>query len=117
MSKIFRSSCYNQTVSGEINSDHLIDPLGEDLDERLRSVKSPSERRTIAGLLREISHLPLEQTRAALETSATIAGVSVRASIEFLRPAPRVAQVLEPPELRAWGELGRRLTMSEVESG
>jgi nitric oxide reductase NorD protein len=99
------------------NVDSLHGSFGEEIDERLRSIKSPTERRTLAGLLREISLLPLEQTGAALETSATIAGVSVRASIEFLRAAPRVAQVLEPPELRAWGELGRRLTMSEVESG
>jgi nitric oxide reductase NorD protein len=99
------------------NVDSLHRSFGAEIDERLRSVKNPTERRTLTGLLREISHLPLEQTRAALETSATIAGVSVRASIEFLRAAPRVAQVLEPPELRAWGELGRRLTMSEAESG
>jgi nitric oxide reductase activation protein len=52
-----------------------------------------------------------------LETSAAIAAVSLRASIEFLRAAPAVAQVLEPTELRAWGELGRRLTMTEVENG
>jgi len=104
-------------VSGEIHSDDLIDPLGEDLEERLRSVRSPSERRTIAGLLSEISHLPLEHTRAVLETAAGIAGVSLRASIEFLRAAPEAGQILEPPEVRAWGELGRRLTMNDVESG
>ncbi|MDX6530267.1 MAG: nitric oxide reductase NorD protein [Blastocatellia bacterium] len=52
-----------------------------------------------------------------METSAAIAAVSLRASIEFLRAAPAVAQVLEPTELRAWGELGRRLTMTEVENG
>ncbi len=92
-------------------------PFENEIDERLRSVKNPTERRTMAGLLREISRLPLEHTRAGLETSAAIAGVSLRASIEFLRAAPAVAQVLEPPELRAWGELGRRLTMSDVESG
>jgi len=91
--------------------------LGEEIDERLRAVKNPTERRTMAGLLREISRLPLEQTRAALEISAAIAGVSLRASIEFLRAAPGVAQVLEPTELRAWGELGRRLVMSDVENG
>jgi hypothetical protein len=92
-------------------------PFENEIDERLRSVKSPTERRTLAGLLSEISHLPLEQTRAALETSAAIATVSLRASIEFLRSAPGVAQVLEPTELRAWGELGRRLTMGDVENG
>jgi nitric oxide reductase NorD protein len=104
-------------VSDEIHNDNLSEPFGEEIDERLRAVKNPAERRTIAGLLREIGRLPLEQARAALETSAAIAGVSLRASIEFLRIAPGVAQVLEPAELRAWGELGRRLTMSDVENG
>src|SRR6266849_8239419 len=98
-------------------SDSLHDQLGEEIDARLRSVKNPIERRTIAGLLREMSHLPLEHTRAALEISAAIAGVSLRASIEFLRAVPGAAQVLEAAELRAWGELGRRLTMAEVEDG
>src|SRR5712692_433523 len=88
-------------VSDSEESKH---PFGEEIDERLRSIKNPTERRTIAGLLRKISHLPLEQTRVALETSAAIAAVSLRASIEFLRAAPGVAKVLEPPELRAWGE-------------
>src|SRR5260370_40381317 len=91
--------------------------LDEQINEHLKSVKSPSDRRTIAGLLREISHLPLEHTRAALETSAAIAGVSLRAGIEFLRAVPGTAQVLEPAELRTWGEVGRRLTMAEVEDG
>lgn len=104
-------------MADEIHNDNLDEPFGEEIDERLRSVKSPTERRTIAGLLREISHLPLEQTRAALETSAAIAGVSLRASIEFLRAVPGAAQVLEAAELRAWGEVGRRLTMAEVEDG
>src|SRR2546421_10525894 len=92
-------------------------PFEHEIDERLRSIKSPTERRTLAGLLREISHLQLEHTRAALETSAAIVAVSLRAGIEFLRAAPGVAQILEPPELRAWGELGRRLTMGDVENG
>jgi nitric oxide reductase NorD protein len=105
------------TVTDEIHNDNLSDPFSEEIDERLRSVKNPSERRTIARLFREIGRLPLEQTRAALETSAAIAGVSLRASIEFLRATPDVAEVLEPAELRAWGELGRRLTMGEVEDG
>ena len=44
--------------------------LAEEIDEHLRSVKNPTERRTIARLLRDISTLPLEHTRAGLETSA-----------------------------------------------
>src|SRR3954470_4259569 len=92
-------------------------PLESEIDERLRSVKSPVERRTLAGLLRAIAALPLEHTRAALETSAAIAAVSLRASFEFLRAVPAVSKVLDPAELRAWGELGRRLTMPDIENG
>jgi hypothetical protein len=104
-------------VNEETNKTAGANDLHEEISERIRAIKNPAERRTIAGLLREISRLPLEHTRAALETSATIAAVSLRGSIEFLRVVPEVAKVLEPAELRAWGELGRRLTMSDVETG
>jgi len=92
-------------------------PLDEQIHEQLKAVKSPAERRTIASLLADLRKLPLDHTRAALESSATIAAVSLRASMEFLRAAPAVARVLEAAELRVWAELGRRLTMSDVESG
>ena len=87
------------------------------IEEHLRSVKSPQERRTIGELLRAASSLPVEHMRAAIETSAAIVAVSLRASIEFLRATPEAAHVLEPAELRAWGELGRRLTTNDAESG
>lgn len=51
-----------------------------------------------------------------IETSASIASISVRAALEFLRAAPAAAQVLQPSELKAWGEMGRRLAMSDYES-
>ena len=108
----------NPDPDKQIHDDGIKDPVWDrEIHERLRSVKSPAERRTLAGLLREVRRLPLDHTRAALETSALIAAVSLRASIEFLRATPKVSQVLEPAELRAWGELGRRLTMADVESG
>jgi nitric oxide reductase NorD protein len=104
-------------VSDEPHHQNTATELRAQISERIRSVKSASERRTVAGLLREIGRLPLDHTRAALETSAAIAAVSLRASIEFLRAVPEVARILEAAELRAWGELGRRLTMTDVECG
>jgi nitric oxide reductase NorD protein len=50
------------------------------------------------------------------EISASIASISVRAALEFLRAAPAAAQILQPAELRAWGEMGRRLAMSDYET-
>ncbi|HYE14639.1 MAG TPA: VWA domain-containing protein [Pyrinomonadaceae bacterium] len=92
-------------------------PLERALRERLRSVKSQSERKTIAGLAREIGKLPAETARAALEVSAGLASVSLRAGVDFLRVVPEAALVLDAEELRAWGEFGRRLTMADVETG
>ena len=91
-------------------------PLEQAFRERLHSVKSLTERRTLAGLARELGRLPGDQARAALEMSASIAGVSLRASIEFLRATPEAARVLEAEELRAWGEMGRRMAMGDVET-
>jgi nitric oxide reductase NorD protein len=99
----------NEEISGQ--------SLERAFRERLRSVKSVTERRTLAGLARRLGGLPVDQSLAALETSATIAGVSWRASIEFLRAVPEAARVLEAEELRAWGEMGRRLAMGDVETG
>ncbi len=84
--------------------------------ERLRSIKSVTERRTLGGLARELGKLPVEVARAALETSAALAGVSLRASVEFLRAVPEASRVLETEELRAWGEMGRRLAMADTET-
>ncbi|HEV7680824.1 MAG TPA: VWA domain-containing protein [Pyrinomonadaceae bacterium] len=60
--------------------------------------------------------MPLEKSTAALETSAAIASISLRAGVEFLRAAPAAAEVLAAAELRSWGELGRRLALGEVEN-
>src|SRR5215207_6775075 len=90
----------------------------KELRERLRSVRSASERRTIAGLARAVGKLPADVARAALEVSAGLAaGVSVRAGVEFLRAAPEAGRVLDAEELRAWGEMGRRLWMADAETG
>lgn len=75
-----------------------------------------AERATFLELTRNLTRLPLEHAAAAIETSASIAGVSLRSSVEFLRAVPEAAQLLPPAELRAWGEMGRRLAMNDAEA-
>ncbi|PYS79359.1 MAG: hypothetical protein DMF66_03060 [Acidobacteria bacterium] len=93
------------------------EPLEKALRERLRSVRNAGERRTIAGLAREIGKLPADVARAALEVGAGLVSVSLRAGVDFLRVVPEAARVLDAEELRAWGEMGRRLVMADVETG
>src|SRR5215207_2523629 len=75
-----------------------------------------AERQSFLELTRSIAGLPLDQAAAVLETSAAIAAISLRAGIEFLRAAPAASHILQPAELRSWGEMGRRLAMVDYES-
>ncbi|HEX5873924.1 MAG TPA: VWA domain-containing protein [Pyrinomonadaceae bacterium] len=75
-----------------------------------------AERQSFLELTRSIAGLPLDQAAAVVETSAAIASISLRAGIEFLRAAPGAANILQAAELRAWGEMGRRLAMADYES-
>ena len=62
-----------------------------------------AERQSFLELTRSIAGLPLDQAAAILETSAAIAGISLRAGIEFLRAAPAAAHVLQPAEIALVG--------------
>jgi hypothetical protein len=74
-----------------------------------------SERRPLERELRE--RLRRDVARAALEVGAGRAALSLRAGVDFLRAVPEAARVLDAEELRAWGELGRRLVMADAETG
>src|SRR4030095_6205551 len=75
-----------------------------------------AEHQSFLRLTRELASLPFEQSAAALETGAAIAGISLSAGIEVLRAVPEAAEGLQAAELRAWGDLGRRLAMGDVET-
>ncbi|HKP72770.1 MAG TPA: hypothetical protein VJT82_07525, partial [Pyrinomonadaceae bacterium] len=92
-------------------------PLEYALRESLPEVRSATERRTLAGLAREIGKLPADRARVALELGAQLAALSLRVGLEFLRASVVAARSLEAEELRGWGELGRRLAMADVETG
>lgn len=92
-------------------------PTSRSDDERDSHEELPSvERQSFLKLTRELTRLPLEQSAAVLETSASIAAVSLRAGIEFLRAAPGAAEILQAGELRSWGDMGRKLAISDAET-
>jgi hypothetical protein len=68
-------------------------------------------------MARWLGRLPADKKRAALETSASLAGVSLRVSREFVEAVPKAARILSADDLRSWGELGRRLAMGSAETG
>ncbi|MGI9055185.1 MAG: hypothetical protein ACR2F2_05210, partial [Pyrinomonadaceae bacterium] len=75
------------------------------------------EKETFTGLAKKLSKLSGEQKRAALEMSASLAGVSLRVSREFVEAVPRAAKILSADDLRNWAEMGRRLAMGNADAG
>ncbi len=76
-----------------------------------------NEPKTFTGLARELRNLPTDQKRAALEMSASLAGVSLRVSRAFVEATPDAAKILDAEALRAWAEMGRKLAMASVDAG
>ncbi|HEX8161456.1 MAG TPA: VWA domain-containing protein [Pyrinomonadaceae bacterium] len=89
----------------------------ETISERLGAGVGAVERQTFAKLAREIGRLPADRARVVLELSAQLAPLSLRACAEFVRATPAAARLLDADDLRAWGELGRRLAMADTETG
>ncbi len=75
------------------------------------------KKETFTGLAKKLTRLSGEQKRAALEMSASLAGVSLRVSREFVEAVPKAARILSADDLRNWAELGRRLAMGNADTG
>ncbi|MBA2378786.1 MAG: VWA domain-containing protein, partial [Blastocatellia bacterium] len=74
-------------------------------------------KQSLTGLATRLSRLSPEKRRAAIETSAALAGVSLRVSRDFVEAVPKAAKVLSADDLRAWGEFGRKLAMGNADVG
>ena len=72
---------------------------------------------SLTGIAAGLGRLAAEKRRAALEASAALAGVSLRASREFVAAVPAAAEILSADDIRLWGEMGRRLAMGNAETG
>ncbi|MEO5857850.1 MAG: VWA domain-containing protein [Pyrinomonadaceae bacterium] len=75
------------------------------------------QKSSLTGIAAGLSRLPAEKRRAALEVSAALAGVSLKASREFVAAVPAAGDILSAEDIRLWGEMGRRLAMGSADAG
>ena len=76
-----------------------------------------SRKQTLTGLARRLGKLPGDKKIVALETSAALAGVSLKVSREFVEAVPKAAKIFSAEDIRAWGEMGRRVAMASADAG
>ncbi len=75
------------------------------------------KKQTLTGLARRLGKLPNDKKIIALEMSAALAGVSLKVSREFVEAVPKAAKILSADDIRNWAEMGRRLAMTNADSG
>jgi nitric oxide reductase NorD protein len=78
---------------------------------------STQKKQTFTGLARRLGKLPNDKKIIALEMSASLAGVSLRVSREFVEAVPKAAKILSAEDIRLWAEMGRRLAMANADLG
>lgn len=82
------------------------------LERQLKGVAPEKAEHLVGRLLR----LPADRAFLLVEMGLSLTTASVRAAAEFVRVAPEVGMLLEPEELKVWGEVGRRLAGVNPES-
>ncbi len=75
------------------------------------------KKQTFTNLARRLGKLPNDKKMIALEMSAALAGVSLKVSREFVEAVPKAAKILSADDIRNWAEMGRRLAMTNADSG
>ncbi len=75
------------------------------------------KKHSFTDLARRLSRLPGDKKKVALEMSASLAAVSLKVSREFVEAVPKASKLLDEDNLRDWGELGRKLAMSNADLG
>src|SRR2546426_12721568 len=71
---------------------------------------------TIENIVKRLGALPYERVLLATDIGGTLAATNLRAAVEMLRTIPEVSRLIEPSDIRIWGEAGKRLSATSNES-
>jgi nitric oxide reductase NorD protein len=71
---------------------------------------------TIENLVKRMGGLPYERVLLTTDIGASLAATNLRAAVEMLKAAPEVSRLIDVADLRVWGEVGKRLSATSVDS-
>jgi hypothetical protein len=71
---------------------------------------------TLDNIMVKLHLIPADRIFLVLDLTTSLAAISLRSSVEFLMIVPEIARILEQSELRAWGEIGKRLASTNPDA-
>jgi hypothetical protein len=92
-----------------------MDSLEKEVKKKLRKHLKGVASSTVESLSRRIGVLPYEGVLLTTDIGIALAATNLRAAVEFLRSAPEVSRLIDPSDMRVWGEAGKRLSATSIE--
>lgn len=70
----------------------------------------------LESLLNRLGGLSYERVLLTTDIGVAIAATNLRAAVEMLKAAPEVSRLIDAGDLRVWGEIGKRLSATSIET-
>ncbi|HEV8483015.1 MAG TPA: VWA domain-containing protein [Blastocatellia bacterium] len=93
-----------------------MDSIEKEVKKRLRKHLKGVASSTLESLAKRIGVLPYEGVLLTTDIGVALAANNLRAAVEFLKAAPEVSRLIEPGDMRVWGEAGKRLAATSVDT-
>jgi len=71
---------------------------------------------TLESIVKKLRTMPRDRVSVAMDLAISLAGVNLKSSVEMLKEAPEVSNLIEPADMRIWGEIGRRLAATSADT-
>ncbi|HEX5731413.1 MAG TPA: VWA domain-containing protein [Blastocatellia bacterium] len=94
----------------------VMESMDKDLKKTLKKHLKGITSANLESLLNRLGGLPYERVLLTTDISVALAATNLRAAVEMLRAAPEVSRLIDAGDLRIWGEIGKRLAATSVET-
>jgi len=92
--------------------DEVQKEIKKQLKKHLRGVGGP----TIESLVQKLAGLSYERILLVTDISISLTATNLKVAVEMLKFAPEVSRLIETRDMRVWGEVGKRLSATSVDS-
>jgi hypothetical protein len=93
-----------------------MESLEREVKKKLRKHLKGVASSTLEALAKRIGGLPYEGVILTTDIGIALAANNLRAAVEFLKAAPEVSRLIDSSDMRVWGEGGKRLAATSIET-
>ncbi|HKS43461.1 MAG TPA: hypothetical protein VJX74_22795, partial [Blastocatellia bacterium] len=90
--------------------------MEKEISKKLRKHLKGITASTLEALAKRLGVLPYERVLLTTDIGIALATTNLRGAVEMLKAAPEVSRLIAAADMRVWGEIGKRLSATSVES-